>query len=423
MSAHGKPLQKRDGGRVRFLSFSPQLIFRSLRQPRKRVFIQTLVNTYYSNYINLSLVFRRTRSDREIRRLALRAVLTYIRNGALYNVPKAWRGFDLYNPEALDAALASGKGVVVAGQHLGPQRYSFMQIALSGRKLYVAMTEQFIDRAQRWRDRVADDFETGPQVEAVRRVALLPVEEPTCALKMVRALKKGNAVMFDIDGNIGVGSEERTLQETMTLPFLGREIHVRRGVAYLSYRTKAPILPLIPLWGARGRPELHFYDPIFPGDDETREEFEERSLRQIYGLLEQVLLERPDQWEMWPHFFKWLRPPPKLDGTEEAGHRVESLVDRLRDRLECSPDQALRVSPDEAFVLHIRGQRVFIDSRNFRFFLTSPSTEEALHYLHRGTTLGEVTRRLERKYPREATLKELARLELLNLLRQQPEAA
>lgn len=423
MTGQRTPSLQPGGGRVRFLRFAPRLVLRCLRLPGKRKFFRSLLSTYYTNYINLSLVFRPTRSDGEIRRLALRNVLTYVRNEAVYRVPRAWRGFDLYNPQALDKALAAGKGVVIANQHLGPERCSFVQIALSGREVHAAITVDFMDRAQMWLDRMIDDFKTGPAAEAARRVFLMSVEEPTCALKMVRALRRGDLVMFNIDGNIGVGHEGRTLEEEMTLSFLGREVHVRRGVAYLSYRTKAPIVPLIPLWGARGRPELHFYDPIVPGGSESREEFEERCLHDIYGRLEQKVLERPDQWEMWPRFFKWLSPPPKLNQGEAVEDRLESLVERLRETLHHSPEQEVRVSPEEAFVLHVRGRRVFVDSRNFRFFLTAPATEETLHYLHRGTTLGELTRRLERKYPRETTLRELARLELLNLLRLQTQAA
>ncbi len=427
MSTKRRSLMARAGTQVRrvsrLLRYFPQLIFRSLRHRGKWLFLRSLINTYYSNYINLSLVFRRTRSDWEIRGLALRAVLTYLRNSALYNLPKIWNGFELHNSEALDATLARGKGVVVACQHLGPQRYGFIEIALRGCKVHAAMTEQFIDRGQRWFDQVVEDLEHGPQVEAIDRITLLPVEHRTCALKMVRALRRGEAVMFDVDGNIGVGGEGRTLEETMTLPFLGRKIHVRSGVAYLSYRTGAPIVPLIPLWGTEGQPELHFYDPIIPEENETLEEFAEQSLRQLYGLLEQKLLERPEQWEMWPYFFKWLSPPEKLEQAEDLEDQTESLVARLREALKRSPDQVVRVRPYEAFVLRIRGKRVFVDSRNFRFFLTSSMTEKALELLHRGTTLGEVAQRLERKYPLEVALKELAKLEILNLLIQQPEPA
>lgn len=402
---------------LRLLSCTPTLISRGLAHPDKRGFWRRLVNTYYGNCINLSLVFGARRGRLSLRWLALRAVGTWLRNTWLYNAPRAWRGFDVYNAEALERTLAQGKGLIVAGQHLGPQRHSFTELARHGIEVVAAMTEEFVSEAEGWRERLRQDLGDHPEAEAAARVKILPVEEPTCALKMMRALRRGSAVIFDIDGNIGVGGEEKTLEDSsLRLPFLGRQVHVRRGVAYLSYRSGAPILPIIALWGRGGRPEIHYFEPVAARVGESLEEFSGRCLREIYGLLEQVVLAQPEQWEMWPHFYKWLTSPEKLERIDPAADLVEHETQRLLTALERTPEVPVAVRAEEAYVMRIRGRHLFVDTRNFRFFFVPANTRKLLALLHAGATLEQVVRKLGRERPREAILRDLARFRLLDLL-------
>jgi lauroyl/myristoyl acyltransferase len=345
---------------------------------------------------------------------------TYLRNTLLYNAPRVWRGFDVFNAEALDRALAVGKGVVVAGQHLGPQRYSFFALCERGVPTIAAVTREFVDEAATWMERVRRDVGPGSQVDAVNRLTTLAVEEPTCALKMMRALRRGEAVMFDLDGNIGVGGEERTLEGTSRLRFLGRDVHVRQGVAYLGYRSGAPILPVIVLRGRGGRPELHFSEPLVAAADEPLEAFGERALRTLYDLLERTVREHPEQWEMWPHFYKWLAPPAKLAGEAGAAPAVDRELAVLRRTLRERPETPLEVRSGDARVMRIRGRYLFVDLHNFRFFVVSPLIARLLHRLFRGSTLGRIVRDLGGGGAQETVLHELARLRALNLLQGLP---
>ncbi|MEM6792725.1 MAG: hypothetical protein AAF725_02000 [Acidobacteriota bacterium] len=394
----------------------PTLGYRAALYPRKKWFMQRLANTYQANRINLFLAFSKTHGVGRQRLMALQGVADYLRNTALYKTPKIWRGFDVHNQEALETALSMGKGLVVAGQHVGPQRYSFTEISGRVGDLMAAMTEQFIDEGQDWIDRVIEDLGEGPQVDAARALTLLPVEEPTCALKMVRTLKSGGAVMFDLDGNIGVGGEEQTLKGSMQLEFFGRQVFVRGGVAYLSYRTGAPILPLISVWGPSGRPELHYFDPIVPEEGEGRKDFEVRALSQLYAQLEDVIRQHPTQWEMWPHFYKWLASPPKLD--QGALARQKRAFEGFEAQLDAGT-LSLAVDPSHAAVLSMRGHELFVDAKGFRFFLASPLSRKMLERLYRGTPLGRLVHNLERAgFSRSDILTELSRLEILDLLQE-----
>ncbi len=400
----------------------PRLIWRALRHRGKRSFLQSLITTYYCNYINLALAFHGSRSQHELRRIARATVWTYVRNAACYLIPRAWGGFRVENLTALTTSLAHGRGVVVAAQHLGPQRFLLLELARVSQKVHVTITEQFWQRLRSWLDRVQQDAHNPEDARLAQRIELLRAEDPTCALKMVRALKRGEVVCFDVDGNLGVGREEKTLQEALTLPFLGQEVHVRSGVAYLSYRTGAPIVPVISLWARSGRPTLHFFDPLQVHAGETRESFTERALGSVYRLLEGTLVEHPEQWEMWPFFYKWISPREKCEDQANFQHHLRQILADYQAALTQNPATPLRVDPRDAFVLRVRGRWVLIDRRHFRFFVTAKSSGAVLRQLHQGTTLEQLIRNLSHQLAPETTFRELARLRLLGLV-QSPTAA
>jgi len=400
------------------LRFLPRLAIRALARPGKRAFVRSLLNTYHGNVLNLSLALPERFSRRDIRKIARGAVLTYLRNEAEYLAPRRWGRLPEGSSEMLADALERGKGAVVACQHLGPQRYALLEVARRSSKVHAAVTEKFVSRLRSWLDRLARDAGDREEAELASRVEILTVEEPTCALKMVRALKRGEVVFFDVDGNIGVGGEKRTRQGTLTLSFLGRDIHVRKGVAYLSHRTGAPIVPVTTLWEEQG-PRVRFQPPLSPEEKEGKEEYTERALTHLYGQLENHLLRHPEQWEMWPHFFKWITPPEPLSLDEES---LASLQDDLRAALREGSETRLHADPQRVFVLRVRDKRLLIDREGFRFFLTSRGGELLLERLHRGTTLGRLVRELRSSLSVDDILRELARFQVLGVWRRLEES-
>jgi len=385
------------------------------------MFWERLKNTYHGNRLNLSIVFHGRRSPREIRRMSRDAVWNFVRNEAEYTVPGVWTGFRIEGREHLEAAMAKEKGVVIACQHLGPQRYVLPELAMLGRPVHAAMTEVFVDRCETWKARVIRDAPDPVVAEAMERVLILPVEEPTCALKMVRALRREEFVIFDVDGNIGVGGEEATREKAHKIDFLGLSVRVRTGVAYLSYRTGAPVVPIIPLWNGAGRPVLKIHAPIEAEQEEGKEAFLHRAVSEIYGILEDQLFATPEQWEMWPQVSKWLKPPAPIGSDAESKAQLEQTISDLERSLEVTPETVLRLREDDAFTLRIRGRTVFVDRLNKRFFLVPERSGPLFERLRRGLTLSELMRRTGPSAMR-ATLREVACLRVLNLLETPGEA-
>lgn len=411
---------------ARYTRNAPRVVNHCVRFKQKRQFIDTLQNTYYTNYINLSMVFRETRADREIRGLARQAVFNYLTNAVERTFPEIWEGFDVQGLEVLDAALAGGKGAIVVSQHLGPEQFTFLELATRGYMVNASITENAIPRSNRWIEYIIKNLRGGEHAIDGAKIAtnlrIIRVEEPSSALKMVRALRRSEVVMFNLDGNFGAGDDDmRRAQKKVRVNLLGREILARKGAAYLSYKTGAPIVPVIPLWLPGQRPRLTFYEPLVAREGEELEDFCQRTIQQMYGQLEAHVMEDPAQWEVWSEFYKWMSPAEKINETEKNGEAVRAHFDYFTRALEESPELPLRVDPDHAFIVRMKRQDVLVDLRNFRFFLVPASTAEVLKLLYRGVTLQSVVAALRRRHEPGQVLKELTRLRVLRLLEVQAE--
>src|SRR5262249_37845914 len=140
----------------------PQLAGNCLRFPEKRHYLETLRNTYYTDYINLSLAFRHTKSERQIRQLARQTVLNYLRNSAGRNVPEVWEGLALHRAEVLAEAPGRGNAAVVVSEHLGPQQFAFIELANQGYLLNAAISQHATVRVQSWVDRLIRELRNPP---------------------------------------------------------------------------------------------------------------------------------------------------------------------------------------------------------------------------------------------------------------------
>ena len=209
--------------------------------------------------------------------------------------------------------------------------------------------------------------------------------------------------------------EEGTRAEAFTVTFLDRDVHVRRGAAYLSYKTGAPIVPVVPSWTG-GRAHLTFHEPIQIKEGETLETFCQRSLNQLYGILESRVREEPADWEMWPEFYKWVSPSLRTNGNSRASGLMQRSLAELQQRVKGADDCQFRIDPRTVFVVKIKRRHLLIDVLGFRFFLVNKTTREILNLLYQDVTLQTIIRRLKHKYPATEVLKELARLRVLHLI-------
>jgi len=102
-------------------------------------------------------------------------------------------------------------------------------------------------------------------------------------------------------GAVGILIDQRTLQrEGVQVPFFGHPAWTHPGLARLSVRLSAPIVPLWGLWEAPGRYLVRFDRPVYPEALPSAERDETALTARLTGLIEAVVRERPGQW-LWYH--------------------------------------------------------------------------------------------------------------------------
>lgn len=135
---------------------------------------------------------------------------------------------------------------------------------------------------------------------------LLNAESPDAALKMSGYLMKNISIAVFADGNTGVGGAYRKDAALARIDFLGQPIFVRRGVGVLSKITRKPIVPLVLYYpdSALLAPVVVFHDPI--DNTEKSADYVDDAMRRLYAVLEEHVRQRPDQWQGWLYFHKFL---------------------------------------------------------------------------------------------------------------------
>jgi lauroyl/myristoyl acyltransferase len=133
---------------------------------------------------------------------------------------------------------------------------------------------------------------------------LIDAESPSSGLQMLREIKKGRSLVLYIDGNTGAGNNDDEKNNLCDIQFLSQRIFARKGIAFLAHIAKAPILTIASYRKSIDDIRLHFFDPIFPGEDHDREAFSKNATQKIYDLVAPIIAEYPEQWEAWMYLHK-----------------------------------------------------------------------------------------------------------------------
>ncbi|MDE3234533.1 MAG: hypothetical protein KGO81_01170 [Bacteroidota bacterium] len=156
---------------------------------------------------------------------------------------------------------------------------------------------------------------------------LIDAEESTAGLKMLRELKSGRSLVIYIDGNNGSGKDESVNNNLISIQFLENYIRARKGIAYIAYLAKAPILPIICERIELEKSRLTFLDVITPQQFQDREEFVISATQKMYSILGEVVKKVPAQWEGWLYLHKFAVPTPPSERSAEFVKEISSSGD------------------------------------------------------------------------------------------------
>ena len=224
-------------------------------------------------------------SDPEVARVARRAfqnygrmVLDFLLMGSLTKEDLIKRT-DIDGLEHLDAALARGRGVILALPHMGSWDNTGSYGGALGYPI-TAVTGRFPGSLN---DAVVETRERyGLQVLLVGRPAVRGI---------IQALNANRIVGLVCDQEEGPGVDVR---------FFGRSAVVPAGAAALALKTGAALMPGYQYMPSPGRHHIHLEGALSRSEGETKENLMQR----VVNRFETYIRERPDQWYAFRPMFK-----------------------------------------------------------------------------------------------------------------------
>ena len=234
---------------------------------------------------NYAAALGRAKSDPEVARVARRAFQNYGRMlmdfllmGSLTPEELIERT-SIDGREHLDAALARGRGAIMAVPHMGSWD---MAGAFAGAVGYpiAAVAEKFPgslnDAVVHTRQRF------GMNVIMLGRSAIRATTD---------ALKANHIVALLCDLEQGPGVDVR---------FFGRHAIVPGGPAALALKTGAALMPACQYAVSAGRKHIHLEAPLAVSEGDTKE----RLMQRVIERFEDFIKERPDQWYAFRPMFR-----------------------------------------------------------------------------------------------------------------------
>ncbi len=235
-------------------------------------------------------------------------------NQAAWASDRALPALRIEGEEHLRAALGAGRGAVIATLHIGPYHRCPFALLRLGLPVGLLLDEVNFERQRALHDGWAHHFADVPGKVDMRYVN---VERPNAVIEIAAMLRRGGAAFVYADGNAGfAGANPRNFVE---IEFCGLRVRVRKGLAYLSGHTGAPIVQMTARFAPDGGEVIAFCPPLARGAGEDAEAYCARAMQAVYDAVEPVVAADPAGWEEWFHFFEWIVTEPRPDGELGAG--------------------------------------------------------------------------------------------------------
>jgi Kdo2-lipid IVA lauroyltransferase/acyltransferase len=196
--------------------------------------------------------------------------------------------------EHIEAARASGRGVILFTGHVGAWELSSFALSLFGYPL------SFLVRR-------IDNPKIETLVEAQReRLGNRTIDKRSAAREMLQIMQRG--------GTLGILVDLNTLdREGIFVDFFGVPASTTFMLAKLALRTDAAVLPVFAPWDPKRRRFLLKIDEPLSVEQSGNDEDDVRRLTQLFtGVVEKYVRRYPDQW-LWIHR-RWKTRPPGEPG-------------------------------------------------------------------------------------------------------------
>ena len=194
--------------------------------------------------------------------------------------------------EHLDAALARGKGAIILAMHFGTFRMvmpALQELGYDNSYHLVLRGEKKELRGDMWTPIARAIMRRRMQIENGMRQKLIYYREGSVFGKMAKVLR-GNGVL-------GIGADGMNGSQFVNVPFLGSEIPLSTGPAWLAVRTGAAIIPSYCVMDGLYKRRVIFHEPIYA--ESRKRDAIEPLVRAGGAILDRHVRETPWAWWYW----------------------------------------------------------------------------------------------------------------------------
>lgn len=389
------------------LARSLQQIIGSGRLP---AFCREVKGSYTLTYLNLFLCLRDAYSPRELARLARRCIWNRIYNDFDAEVLRGLT-YQTNNFEIIERALTQGRGALLATQHVGPYRWTFLELIRRGYKVQLVLDAAGSIKVY---EQIKHYFALRNMEHLHERLQIINAEQPRSARQILRALKHNELVLIYLDGNTGVGGQDQANKHNVQVDFFGQRVSVRKGACHLAHLAQSPIIPLLASWQNRTA-VIDALAPVIPQREVEIDEFCRTGMQELFAVSEKFIRARPEQFEEWLHLHRWLAKDAGKQKTRLNLDDLKLAYTRFEHELEGGTSH-YRVDASKVIVLPVGAGELLVDGEHRRILNVRPVTREVVAALAHGITLERLAKKLRGRYSTQHVLEELVRLKGLNLL-------
>ncbi len=324
---------------------------------------------------------------------------------------KYYHRFQIDDIHHLDRALEGGKGALLCAFHLGYYRVLPDYITSLGYPLKILVDRNVYNKEfARTEKRLAAKRE----ILGIKPFEFIIAEDVTIAMKILKSLNNNEVILFYLDGNTGVGSNQK---KSDIVPFLSQALYIRKGAVQLALKNGTPILPILSLWKPNMQPGFRVYSPIIYPDQMLTGENASEVGRALYKFFENIIQNDPVQWDQWfdCHRF-WVREKPAntFVSEEEYYHQL----DRVREYFTIQQRKKVKINKYRMGYMKGKEGIAIVDIHSARFFEAPPFLNEFIPYLDKcgSIKIKEIRKKWLSRFSENHILEDLTRLAMMDYI-------